>query len=72
MADEMIAFLSLGAKLCPVEQDIDRKLLEKDLEAWYRGMRIKANYPESQDDRTEEEKRFYLKSSWTPQPTLFI
>ena len=51
--------------------DIDRKQLEKDLEAWYRRMKIKANYPESEDNRTEEEKRFYQKSSWTPQPGKF-
>jgi hypothetical protein len=44
ITDEMIAFLSLGAKFCPVELDIDRKQLEKDLEAWYRRMRIKANF----------------------------
>ena len=29
------------------------------------------NYPEPEDNRTEEDKRFYLKSSWTPQSGKF-
>ena len=71
MPTEMTEFLSLGAKFCPVELDIDRKQLEKDLEVWYRRLRIKANYPDSEDTRTEEEKRFYQKSGWTPQSGKF-
>ena len=41
--DEMKAFLSLGAKFCPVDLDFNRKIMEEDLEAnryythaWYR------------------------------------
>ena len=63
--------LSLGAKFCPVELDIDRKQLEKDLETWYRRLRLKANFSDSEDIRTSEEKRFYNKSSWTPQAGKF-
>ena len=62
----MEAYLSLGAKFCPVELDIDRSLLEMDLGAWFRRLRLEAQFQEVGDSRTEEEKRFYLKSDWTP------
>ena len=67
MPKEMEKLLRLGAKFYPVELDIDRKQLEKDLETWYRRLRLKANFSDSEDIRTSEEKRFYNKSSWTPQ-----
>ena len=66
MPDAMKAFLSLGAKFCPVDLDFDRKQMEQDLETWYKRLRVKANYPETEDTRTEEEKRFYLRTGWAP------
>ena len=56
----------MGAKFCPVELDIDRARLEKDLEQWCRRIRIKAHFGDSEDLRTAEEKRFYLPTGWTP------
>ena len=50
--------LELGAKLCPVEHDIDRARLQKDLNAGFRNMKLKDFfYPENQDNRDNEEKR---------------
>ena len=72
MSESVRAFLSLGAKFCPNELDIDRAQLEKDLEAWFRRLRLKANFEDKEDLRTEEEKRFYMKSSWTPQAGKFV
>ena len=60
------AFLSLGAKFTPVQLDIDRVQLEKDLESWFRRLRIKEYFGDKKDERTNEEKRFYLSSNWTP------
>ena len=60
------AFLSLGAKFTPVQLDIDRAQLEKDLESWFRRLRIKEYFGDKKDERTLEEKRFYLGSNWTP------
>ena len=64
----MIDFLSLGANLCPVDLDIDRKQLENDIDVWVRRLRLRLNFKDSEDLRTEEEKRFYTASGWTPQP----
>ena len=62
--------LELGAKYCPVEHDIDRSRLQKDLNAGFRKMKLKDFfYPVNEDNRDEEEKRFYLKNSdWEPPP----
>ena len=60
------AFLSLGAKFTPVQLDIDRVQLEKDLESWFRRLRIKEYFGDKKDERTNEEQRFYLSSNWTP------
>ena len=58
-------------EFCPNELDIDRAQLEKDLESWFRRLRLKAHFDDKDDMRTEEEKRFYKKSDWTPQPGKF-
>ena len=71
MPDSVKAFLSLGAKFCPNELDIDRAKLEIDLESWFRRLKLKANFQDKEDLRTEEEKRFYKRSDWTPQPGKF-
>ena len=68
MSESIKEFLSLGSKFCPNELDIDRAKLEKDLGAWFRRLRLKAHFDDKDDTRTDEEKRFYKKSDWTPLP----
>ena len=66
MPESIKAFLSLGTKFTPVSLDIDREQLEKDLESWFRRLRLKYEFNDEEDQRSEEEKRFYLKRNWTP------
>ena len=33
----------------------------------YRRLRVNDNFPDTVDNRSDEEKRFYLKSDWTSQ-----
>ena len=66
LPESIEAFLSLGAKFTPVQLDIDRSQLEKDLESWFRRLRIKEYFEDKMDERSEEEKRLYLSSNWTP------
>ena len=66
MPESIEAYLSLGAKFTPVQLDIERAELEKDLETWFRRLRIKEYFEDKKDERSEEEKRFYLSSNWTP------
>ena len=59
--------LELGPKFCPVERDLDRAKLQKDLNEGYRRMKIKEYLYPGEDSRSEEEKRFYIKNScWEP------
>ena len=46
--------------------DIDRAELEKNLEGWFRRLRLKFEFNDEEDERSNEEKRFYLKRNWTP------
>ena len=55
--------LELGPKFCPVERDLDRAKLQKDLKEGFRRMKIKEYFYPDEDSRNEEEKRFYLKKS---------
>ena len=66
MPESIKAFLSLGTKFTPVPLDIDRAELEKDLEGWFRRLRLKFEFNDEEDERSDEEKRFYLKRNWTP------
>ena len=66
MPDAMKEFLSFGVKFCPVDLDFDLQQMEQDLEALYKRLRVQANYPETEDTRTEEEKRFCLRTGWAP------
>ena len=59
LPESIEAFLSLGAKFTPVQLDIDRCQLEKDLESWFRRLRIKEYFEDKKDERSVEEKRFY-------------
>ena len=56
----------LGPKFCLVETDIDRARFQKDLNAGFRRMKLADIFHKDGDSRSEEEKRFYVKSSWEP------
>jgi hypothetical protein len=66
MLEAIEAYLSLGAKFTPVELDIDREQLEKDVKTWFRRLKLKVHFDDQEDKRTEEEKRFYTASEWSP------
>ena len=64
--------LELGPKFCPVENDLDRARLQKDLKEGFRRMKIKEFFHPEVDSRIEEEKRFYVKKTdWEP-PTARV
>ena len=71
MPDSVKAFLSLGAKFCPVDLDFDGKKMDEDLEAWYKRLRVKANYLDSEGGMTEEENRFYQRTGCAPKARKF-
>ena len=61
------SLLELGPKFCPIEHDINRARFQKDLNAGFRRMKLKAHFYPEEDSRTEEERRFYVKSDdWEP------
>ena len=47
--------LELGPKLCPVERDLDRAKLKKDMKGFIR-LKIKEYFYPGEDSRSEEEK----------------
>jgi hypothetical protein len=49
MPESIKAFLSLGGKFTPAQLDIDREQLEKDMEAWFRRLRIKEYFGDKKD-----------------------
>ena len=67
MDEAVIAFLSLGSKYCPVDLDLDRKQKGDAIDAWIRRLRLKTNYQDEDDTRTEEEEGFYLRTGWFPE-----
>ena len=58
--------MSLGPQFCPIKKDVDRARIQSDLNAGFRRMRLAYHFHPSEDKRTEEEKRFYLKKSYDP------
>ena len=66
LTEAQVTVLELGPKFCPVEHDINRARYQKDLNEGFRRMKLKAKFFPDMDTRTEEEKRFYVKSSWEP------
>ena len=57
----------LGPKFCIVDHDIDRARYQKDLNEGFRRMKIADHFYPDDDNRSEEEKRFYVKhSDWEP------
>ena len=55
-----VELLSLGPQFCPVQLDVDRAKIQSDLNAGFRRMRLAYHFHPSEDQRSEEEKRFYL------------
>ena len=66
LTETQLSVLELGPKFCPVEHDINRARYQKDLNEGFRRMKLKAKFYPDEDFRTEEEKRFYVKSDWEP------
>ena len=66
LTETKLSVLELGPKFCPVEHDINRARYQKDLNEGFRRMKLKAKFYPDEDFRTEEEKRFYVKSDWEP------
>ena len=59
--------LELGPKFCPVEIDLDRSRLQKEINEGFRRMKIKDFFHPDEDSRTDEQKRFYVKNTdWDP------
>ena len=57
---EIEAFCSLGPKACPVELDINSARLEGEINTFFRRLRLNELSKDSEDLRTDEEKRFYM------------
>ena len=55
--------LELGPKFCPVEHDIDRARFQKDLNQGFRKMKLMDQFHPDEDNRSEEEIRFYVRKS---------
>ena len=47
------ALLELGPKFCPIEHDLNRARFQRDLNAGFRRMRLKAHFYPDDDSRTE-------------------
>ena len=64
----VVNLLSLGPHFCPTKKDVDtdRASIQSDLNAGFRRMRLAHHFHPSDDQRTEEEKRFYLKKNYDP------
>ena len=67
LTESQQGLLDLGPKFCPVEHDINRARFLKDLNASFRRMKLREYFHPEEDSRTDEQKRFYLKSEeWEP------
>ena len=57
-----------GKKFCPVEKDPPILRMQKELNNFYRNLRLEWHFFGQEDGRSDLEKRFYPKSNWkTPQ-----
>ena len=56
------SLLSKGKQFCPVELDPPVIRMQKELNAFFRILRIKWHFDGKTDDRTELETKFYQKS----------
>ena len=67
LTQDQLTLLELGPKFCPVEHDINRARLQKDFNSGFRRMKLREHFHPENDSRSEEEKRFYVKSEdWEP------
>jgi hypothetical protein len=60
------ALFSKGQKFCPVERDPPIVRMQRELQRFYRILRIKWHFDDQPDTRSELEKNFYQKSNWQP------
>ena len=63
-----VNLLSRGQKFCPVELDPPVIRMQRELDRWFRLIRINWAFRDQPDKRTELEKKFYEKSTWEPPP----
>ena len=63
-----VNLLSRGQKFCPVELDPPVIRMQRELDRWFRLIRINWVFRDQPDKRSELEKKFYEKSTWTPPP----
>ena len=62
------SLLSKGQKFCPVELDPPIVRMQKELDRFYRMIRINWAFQGKPDQRSELEKKFYENSNWNPPP----
>ena len=55
-----------GKNFCPVELNPPFVRMQKELDAFFRILRIKWHFLDQQDTRSSLETKFYLKSDWMP------
>ena len=55
-----------GKKFCPLEKDPPIIRMQKELNNFYRNLRLEWIFYGQEDGRSELEKRFYPKSGWKP------
>ena len=55
-----------GKKFCPVEKDPPIIRMQKELNSFYRNLRLQWHFYGQEDGRSQLEKRFYPKSDWKP------
>ena len=61
-----MSLLSKGQKFSLVELDPPLVRMQKELNRFFRIIRIKWAFRDKVDKRTEMEKKFYEKSNWEP------
>ena len=67
LSESEIEILELGPKFTPVQKDLDRAKLQKDLDYGFRRMKLTDFFHPDEDTRDEEDKRFYVKrEGWEP------
>ena len=55
-----------GKKFCPVEKDPPIIRMQRELNTFFRTLRIQWHFGGQEDKRSEIERKFYPKSDWTP------
>ena len=57
---------SRGKNFCPVELNPPYIRMQRELDSFFRTIRINWHFRDQQDSRSNLEKKFYLKSDWMP------